>query len=170
MRATATVKTAEEIRKEIDCALKEGIENIVLAVMGIDGLGFDEFVYELVPGVEDGVVSNYKVMAKVTDQIAQLTFKSIVPVRHPDNSFLLYHIDDVFFDVDAGVHRKYQAWCSPSHYDGGIAIVRCADDTPVTWLIAGTLDDTIIHIGPFSKIADRHRATIRKHWPNPESR
>lgn len=151
--------------RQIDGALKEGIGNIVLAVMGIDGLGFDEFEYSMVEETKNGAVTIYSVTAKVTDQIAQLTFLALVPVRHPDNESLLYRIDDVVFLVDAGIGGKYEVWCEHNPYNGAIAIVRSVDNGTVTWLVAGTLDDIIIHIAPFEKLGVQYQDIIRKHWP-----
>ena len=164
---TLTAGSSMPAERQIDCVLKEGMGNIVLAVMGIADLGFDEFIYEPVSTTEEGAVTTYSVRAKVTDQIAQLPFSAMVPVRHPDDQFLLYRIDDVVFEVDAGRNRKYEAWCEHNPYVGAIAIVRNADEVGVTWTVVGTLDDCIFHMArPFLQLESRYKTIIRNHWSN----
>ena len=152
---------------QIDAVLKEGIGNVVLVVMGIADLGFDDFTYEAVSSTDVGKVTSYEVMAKVTDQIAQVTFRAKVPVRHPDANILLYGIADEIFEVNAGVGKNYEVWCEHNPYNGSIAIVRFPADSKVTWTVVGGLDDTIFHMDRhFSELSERFQRRIISHWPN----
>lgn len=154
---------------QIDAVLKEGIGNVVLAVMGIADLGFDDFTYEAVSSANDGKITLYEVMAKVTDQIAQLTFRANVPVRHPDSNYLLYGIADETFMVNAGVGKNYEVWCEHNPNNGSIAIVRFVADSKVTWAVVGGLDDPIFHMDRHhSELDERFQRRIMSHWPNPE--
>lgn len=169
MEADVISRSSMPAEIQIDAVLKEGIGNVVLAVMGIADLGFDDFTYRTVPSMNDGKVTLYDVMAKVTDQIAQVTFRAKVPVRHPDSNFLLYGIADEIFEVNAGVGKNYEVWCEHNPYNGSIAIVRFVTDSKVTWAVVGGLDDTIFHMDRHhSELDERFQRRIMQHWPNPE--
>ena len=167
--AAVISESSMPVETQIDAVLKEGIGNVVLAVMGIADLGFDDFTYQAISSMSDSKVTLYDVMAKVTDQIAQLTFLAKVPVRHPNANFLLYGIADETFEVSAGVGRNYEVWCEHNPYNGSIAIVRFVTDSKVTWAVVGGLDDTIFHMNrPFSWLDERFQRRIMQHWQNPE--
>jgi hypothetical protein len=168
MEASVISGSSMPAEMQIDAVLKEGIGNVVLAVMGIADLGFDDFIYKPVSSA-DGKITRYEVMAKVTDQIAQLTFRANVPVRHPDSNFLLYGIADETFMVNAGIGRNYEVWCEHNPYTGSIAIVQFVTASKVTWAVVGGLDDTIFHMDcPHAELDERFQRRIMQHWPNPE--
>lgn len=150
---------------QIDASIREGFANVVLGIMGGVTPDFDLFTYQPC-GEEKDDVTCYAVTAKVTDQISIVIFTATVPVRHPDSVSFLHRVDDVVFVVDTSLGQQYQAWCEHEIYNGAIAIVRCPPGHKEAWIVAGTLDDKILHMGDFSRMEPRWKQIVQRVWPD----
>ena len=161
------VKTAEGIRRDIETALREGMENVITVCLG-ENLN-SKFTYEELPRVQEGVAF-WQVTAKVAYLGRTFSVTAEVPIRFPDGAVNTTRIDDRIFVVhidDYAAAFSYEAWCTYHLARIGDAVIvretftqQCTD----RWLV-GSSEPGVLYRGGFEEMAPWAKKIAARRWP-----
>lgn len=169
MKPTATVKNPEEIRREIEAILHEGMGNIIMVCLG-ENLK-SEFSYVELQSDKPG--AGLWLVTAMTEYLGRpFTVTAEVPIRFADQTVCATRIDDKVFTVlidDYANAFGYEAWCEhDSTHEGSAVIVR---ETTTSlrlydrWLV-GHSEPGVLYRGKFEHLAlPWARDVIAVCWP-----